>query len=83
MTRASRQLGYFRLSIGAVKARDYTVTRILGACAVYRAETKLELGDVEYWASSRYFREVPEGERIPAYIWYMTPDDLKVQEVSS
>ena len=64
-----RRTGVFRLPVDLVRARDPSVTRIMGACSIWRAESMLMYDIVEYMASSHHFREMEEGERAPCYLW--------------
>lgn len=64
-----RRIGKFSLPAEWVKRRDPMVTRIMGMCAILRAEHKLYTDDVEYVATCWKFRELEEGCVIPTYKW--------------
>ena len=78
-----RRIGRFSLPSDSVRASTPDVTRIMGACSIFRAEHMLACDRVDYMASSFRFREIQEGEIAPEYQWYFTSDgDMWCTEVT-
>lgn len=69
-----RRYGRFSLDYDLVMQAAPVVTRILGACAIVRAEPDMLHKRVQYHAVSYKFREIEHGEIAPAYNWYIRDD---------
>ena len=74
VVRRSRRYG--RFSVPARMADEYSseLLRVMGKCAVFRAEHLYHSDSIEYWAACDHFRELSEGEMVPEYIWHFTSD---------
>lgn len=56
--------------------------RVMGKCVILRAEHRLDMDCIEYWAVSDHFRFVPLWQRCPEYIWHCTSEgDFWCEEV--
>ena len=69
-----RRFGVFRIPAQWVQEMRPEVTRIMGMCAVYRAEHLLMSDQVEYVVECWKFRPVPPGEIAPGYAWSFSED---------
>jgi len=70
----NRRIGKFSLPSNLVKDRSPSVTRIMGACSIWRAEYMMMTDEVEYLASSHHFMELQEGYIAPTYVWVIHED---------
>lgn len=70
-----RRLGRFKISTHYVLTRAPIVTRIMGLCAIYRAEHLLAEDVIEYWASCARFELLSPNVIIPEYVWIVTVED--------
>ena len=82
MTRPNRRYG--RFTVPAAWAHDYRteLLRVMGKCAVFRAEHLFFRDCIEYWAACDRFRLLSEGEIVPEYRWVFTDEgDFWCEEV--
>jgi hypothetical protein len=79
----NKRVGKFTLPAGDVQAYEPSVLRVMGLCAVGRAERMFEADVVEYTAVCEMFREISPGEIVPRYRWIVGPnDELRCEEVT-
>lgn len=79
-----RRYGKFSLPAKWVRISSPEITRIMGACSIFRAEHMLISDRVEYMAHSFRFREIEEGEIAPEYQWFFTSaGDMWCEEVQA
>lgn len=74
---------YGRFAVPARMADEYSseLLRVMGKCAVFRAEHLYQSDSIEYWAACDHFRSLSEVEMVPEYIWYFTSEgDFWCQE---
>jgi hypothetical protein len=78
-----KRAGVFYLPFEVLESFDTSAKRIMGKCIVFRAETLWHMQQVEYYAISDCFEEVPEGQVIPHYEWIFDeghPTAVRVKE---
>lgn len=63
------KLGRFSIPVDLVRQQNIAVKRIMSQCIIVRAEMMFINNVIEYEAISWRFREVPEGQIMPNYVW--------------
>lgn len=77
-----RRYGRFCIAADMVRNATPELTRIMGSCAIFRAEYMMVSNRVEYVAYSFRFREIEEGEIAPLYEWFFSNcGDMWCEEV--
>ena len=78
----SRRYGRFALHTEWVREYRSELLRVMGKCAVFRAEHLLHLDQIEYMAACDHFRQLNEGEVVPEYRWIFTDEgDFWCEEI--
>lgn len=65
----SRRVGRFTFPVEWVRQYRSEVLRVMGKCAVVRAEQRFELDAIEYTAISDHFEHVDRQFVVPNYVW--------------
>jgi hypothetical protein len=77
-------VGRFEIAALLVETRAPEVTRIMGACAIFEAACDVTRQRYTYCGSSRLFRPLREGERVPWYRWHFDIEGgLWVREIGN
>lgn len=76
-----RRYGRFSLPAHMVREGRWEATRIMGMCAVFRAEHMLMCDRVQYEVSCWKFRPVALGEIVPEYEWRFGDDGVECVEL--
>ena len=69
-----RRYGRFFFSARFAHAYSTELLRVMGKCAIFRAEHLFDSDRIEYWAACDQFRNLSEGERMPLYEWHFLED---------
>lgn len=73
--------GAFEVSDSLIEKEPELVMKVFGEVIVTRAEHLYYKGAIEYYALSKHFREVKEGEKIPRYTIEYNKDGVKFIEI--
>lgn len=74
ITKHARRYGRFRIPSHMVREYSSELLRVMGRCAIYRAEMLYASDSIEYHAACDMFLELPEGEEAPEYTWFFTSE---------
>jgi hypothetical protein len=77
-----RRLGRFTVPADWADRYSSDLLRIMGRCAIVRAELLYVSDQIEYWARSDNFRELSPNEIVPQYVWHFKEGALSAIEQS-
>jgi hypothetical protein len=69
-----RRYGRFTIPVSWIDEYRSEALRVMGKCAILKAEMLYTIDAIEYWARSDHFREIADGEVVPEYIWTFSDD---------
>jgi len=78
----SRKLGRFVVGHSVIEKSPDDVMRLMGRMIVVRAESRYDVGGVEYTAISDYFSDVPEGNVVPEYRFAFSGGDILPEKIN-
>lgn len=77
----ARRYGRFSIPATWVDEARPEVTRVMGMCAIFRAEHMMMCDRVEYHAACWKFRPVPVGDIAPEYSWIFSEEGVECVEL--